>query len=55
MGSAELMEDLHPLLLKHGKLEYFRSENGREFVAASLQEWLVKVGIKPIQIYPGSP
>ena len=28
---------------------------GREFTAEALQAWLNKVGVKPIQIYPGSP
>ena len=55
MGSAEVLEALYPLLLKHGKPEYIRSDNGPEFIAAPLQEWLTRVGIKPIQIYPGSP
>ena len=55
MGSAEVLEALYPLLLKHGKPEYIRSDNGPEFIAASLQEWLEKIGVKPIQIYPGSP
>ena len=53
MGSADLLAALYPLLLKHGKPEYIRSDNGPEFIAASLQEWLTS--IKPIQIYPGSP
>ena len=55
MGSAEVLEALYPLLLKHGKPEYIRSDNGSEFIATALQLWLRKVGIKPIQIYPGSP
>ena len=55
MGSAEVLEALYPLVLKHGKPEYLRSDNGPEFIAASLQEWLARVGIKPIQIAPGSP
>lgn len=55
MGSAEVLDALYPLLLKHGKPEYIRSDNGPEFIAASLQEWLIKIGIKPIQITPGSP
>ena len=55
MGSAEVLEALYPLLLKHGKPDYVRSDNGPEFIAKPLQEWLTKVGIKPIQIYPGSP
>ena len=46
---------LYPLFLKHGKPHYIRSDNGSEFIAHDLQDWLKKVGIKPIQIYPGSP
>lgn len=55
MGSANVLEALYPLLLERGKPEYIRSDNGPEFIAAPLQEWLTRVGIKPIQIYPGSP
>lgn len=55
MGASEVLEELYPLLLKHGKPEYIRSDNGPEFIAAAFHQWLVKVGIKPIHIYPGSP
>lgn len=55
MGADDVLEALYELLLRHGKPEYIRSDNGPEFIAASLQDWLIKVGIKPIQIYPGSP
>lgn len=55
MNANDVLEALYPLLLKHGKPEYIRSDNGPEFIAAPLQEWLVKVGIKPLHIYPGSP
>jgi putative transposase len=55
MGSADVLEALYPLLLEHGKPEFIRSDNGPEFIEAPLQEWLARVGIKPIQIYPSSP
>ena len=55
MGSADVLEALYPLLLARGKPEYLRSDNGPEFIAAPLQDWLSRVGVKPIQIYPGSP
>ena len=55
MGHAEVLDALYPLFLKHGKPHYIRSDNGSEFIARDLQTWLKKVGIKPIQIYPGSP
>ena len=28
---------------------------GPEFIAQAMQDWLARVGIKPIRIYPGSP
>ena len=55
MGAQVVLDALYPLQLKHGKPEYIRSENGKEFVADSLQEWLMKLVINHIQIYPGSP
>jgi len=55
MGSAEVLEALYPLLLKHGKPAFIRSDNGKEFTAQALQDWLRTAGITPIQIYPGSP
>jgi putative transposase len=44
----------YPLLLKWGKPGYFRSDNGPEFSLEPFKDWLTKVGIKPIRIYPGS-
>lgn len=55
MGQAEVLDALYPLFLKHGKPGYLRSDNGPEFIAGDFQAWLKKAGIKPIQIYPGSP
>ena len=55
MGSAEVLAVLYPLFLKHGKPTHPRSDNGPEFIARDLQAWLKKVGITPIQTYPGSP
>ena len=54
MKSADVLDALYPLLLRRGKPEYIRSDNGSEFIAIALQDWLRKVG-KPNQIYPGSP
>jgi len=55
MGAEDVLEALYPLLLRHGKPEYIRSDNGPEFVAEVMQGWLTRVGIGPIRIYPGSP
>ena len=55
MGNVEVLEALYPLLLRHGKPEFIRSDNGPEYIAENFQTWLTKAGIKPIRIYPGSP
>ena len=54
MGADDVLEALYPPLLRHGTPEYIRSDNGPEFVAQAMQDWLARVGIKPIRIYPGS-
>lgn len=55
MGAEDVLEALYPLLLRHGAPEYTRSDNGPEFVAEAMQDWLVRVAIKPIRIYPELP
>ena len=55
MGGEDVLEALYPVLMKHGKPEYIRSDNGPEFASEAFQTWLCKVGISPIRIYPGSP
>lgn len=55
MKSDDVLEVMHRLLMKYGKTEFIRSDNCSEFVAEQLQDWLRKVGVKPIQIYLGSP
>jgi len=55
MTASDVLDALYPLLMKHGKPEYIRSDNGPEFIAEALQASLIKVGIKPLHIAPGSP
>ncbi|MGB0571931.1 MAG: DDE-type integrase/transposase/recombinase [Alphaproteobacteria bacterium] len=55
MTADDVLEALYPLLLRHGIPEYIRSDNGPEFVAQAIQDWLERVGIKPIRIYPEPP
>ena len=55
MGSAEVLEALYPQLLKHGKPDFIRSDNGSGFASEGFQTWLKKVSVKPIHIYPDSP
>ena len=55
MNANDVLDVLFDLILKRGKPKFIRSDNGPEFIAKHLQTWLRKVGIEPIQIYPGSP
>ena len=35
--------------------DYIRSDNGSEFTAKAVREWLSRVGVKTLYIEPGSP
>jgi putative transposase len=35
--------------------DYIRSDNGPEFTAKAVGEWLSRVGVKTLYIEPGSP
>ena len=52
---ARFLDALHPLLQKHGKPEFIRSDNGPEFIAMHLEDWLKRIDIQSMQIYPGLP
>ena len=43
------------MLINRGTPEYIRSDNGSEFVAKPLQDWLGEIGVNTAYIYPGSP
>ena len=39
----------------HGRPKYLRSDNGPEFIATAVQQWLAKEGVKTRYIDPGKP
>ena len=43
------------LFLERGAPTYLRSDNGSEFTATAVREWLEGVGVKTLFIEPGSP
>ena len=55
IGSRDVIAELEQLFRTHGKPQLLRSDNGREFVAASLGEWLAEQGVKTAFIEKGSP
>ena len=55
MTSDDVLEVLYRLFLRHGKPDHVRSDNGPEFTSEAIQEWLEKLGVRPLRIFPGSP
>lgn len=53
--SAKVIEALADVMVRKGVPEHLRSDNGPEFVAKDLRQWLVKTGAKTLYIEPGSP
>jgi len=53
--SHEVLMTLADLFLEHGVPEHIRSDNGPEFVAKAVREWLAELGVTTLLIEPGSP
>jgi len=53
--SHDVIEALADLILTKGAPEYLRSDNGSEFTAKVIREWLSSVGVITTYIEPGSP
>ncbi len=55
IGAGDVRAELERLFSLHGKPRILRSDNGREFIAASLGGWLDEQGVKRAFIEKGSP
>ena len=55
MNAHDVLDVLCDLILKRGKPQYIRSDNGPEFIAEAVQKWIKAVGAKTAYIVPGSP
>lgn len=53
--SGDVLRLLQEAIDKHGAPEFIRSDNGPEFIAKMIQEYLQEKKIKTIYIEPGSP
>ena len=53
--SSDVIETLTELMVARGVPDHIRSDNGPEFTASTIREWLGKVGVKTLYIEPGSP
>ena len=55
LKSDDVLHCLADLFVKHGPPEHIRSDNGAEFTANAVREWLGRIGVKTLYIEPGSP
>ena len=55
MSSADVIDALTDLFILRGPPAYVRSDNGPEFVAKDVRDWIGAVGAKTAYIEPGSP
>ena len=55
MKSDDVLERLSWLFATRGVPDHIRSDNGPEFAAFAVRDWLKRVGVKTLFIEPGSP
>jgi putative transposase len=55
IGARDVTKHLAKLFEQHGRPEMIRSDNGREFVAATVKDWLRAQGVEPVFIRKASP
>ena len=55
IDSFKVIDTLNWLFLTRGVPGHIRSDNGPEFIAKALKDWLAESGCKTIYIEPGSP
>ena len=53
--AVDVIAVLEAAIARYGGPEYLRSDNGPEFIAYSIKDWLGKAAIKTIYFTPGSP
>lgn len=55
LKADDVLERLTYLFVTRGVPDYIRSDNGSEFTAREVRDWLEQVGVKTLYIEPGSP
>lgn len=55
LNSRDALDTLGELFVQHGAPEHTRSDNGPEFIAIALREWLARLGVQTLYIKPASP
>ena len=55
LNSRDVLDVLGELFVRYGAPEHIRSDNGPEFIAIALREWLHRIGVATLYITPASP
>ena len=55
LTSQDVLDILKEVFVREGLPDYIRSDNGSEFTATQVKEWLGSLGVKTAYIEPGSP
>ena len=55
LNSTDVVDALTDLFILRGAPEYIRSDNGPEFIARKVRDWITAVGSNAAYIEPGSP
>ncbi len=55
LKATDVIDVLSALFILRGVLKHIRSDNGPEFIAKALREWITAVGARTAYIMPGSP
>jgi transposase InsO family protein len=55
LNSTNVVDALTERFILRGPPQYIRSDNGPEFIARSVRDWIAAVGAKTAYIEPGSP
>ncbi len=53
--AQDVIDQLGELFLEKGIPEHIRSDNGPEFTARAIRQWLKNLGVETLYIEPGSP
>ena len=53
--APDVLYELSELFVLRGAPDYLRSDNGSEFTAELVRDWLGRLGVKTLFIEPGSP
>ncbi len=55
MTAGDVIAVLAKLFTTHGAPRYLRCDNGPEFIAGAVKNWLTQSGVETLYIEPGSP